>query len=86
MIKKIINRLHSEVTFQFSRINRNSISRNYLNGIGIEIGAMEYPLKVRKGVKVKYLDRIPKSEQIKIFPNLDIRKLVDVDIIMRIKV
>lgn len=81
MIQKIKNYIYEETIFYFSRIGRLSLSRNYIQGCGIEIGAMDLPLRVKKGVKVKYLDRIPKDEQVKIFKNLDVKKLVDIDII-----
>jgi len=81
MLKKIKNKIYNQLTFYFGRINRNSISRQYLSGNGIEIGAMEFPLRVRKGVKVKYLDRISREKQLEIFPNYKLNDLVKVDII-----
>ena len=82
LIKKQIIKLHRFVIFKFSRFTRDSISSNYIKfGKGIEIGAMDLPLKVRSDVKVKYYDRIPREEQKKIFKELDLKKLVKVDLI-----
>ena len=65
---------------RFGHINRYTLAAEYLIGTGIEIGAMDYPLPVKNGVKVKYLDRCTKDESAKIFPDLK-SKLVDVDIL-----
>lgn len=37
---------------------RKRASFKYLSGQGIEIGALHYPTKVRKGTSVKYVDVI----------------------------
>jgi SAM-dependent methyltransferase len=73
-------RLYQNLAFKFSTINRIVLSGNYITGQGIEIGAMNIPLLVKRGVKVRYLDRVSKEESAKIFPEIA-GELVDVDII-----
>jgi len=80
MFRKFKTRLHIKLLKQFGTINRITLSAQYLKGQGLEIGAMDLPLKVKKRVSVKYLDRCAKEESEKIFPELK-GKLVDVDII-----
>ncbi len=58
---------------------RNNASYFYINGEGIEIGALHYPLWVKKKVKVRYVDRISREELHKQYPDMD--NLVSVDII-----
>lgn len=82
MFSKLKKKIHLRFLTKFSNINRISISSTYITtGKGIEIGAMDLPLWIKKGVKVEYLDRIHREEQVKIFPDLDLKKLVKVDII-----
>ncbi|MBF0297432.1 MAG: methyltransferase domain-containing protein [Oligoflexia bacterium] len=49
---------------------RDRLSNRYLNGTGIEIGALHRPLWTSKYAKVLYLDRMDKDAAIKIFPDL----------------
>jgi predicted SAM-dependent methyltransferase len=72
--------LYKKLVNKFSKIDRLSVSANYLMGEGIEIGAMDLPLAVKRGVKVRYLDRISKEESAKLFPDT-LDTLVTVDII-----
>jgi SAM-dependent methyltransferase len=60
---------------------RAEAARPYLRGEGIEIGAMHFPLKVQRGVKVCYVDYVTREENLKKFPYLDARKLVTPDYI-----
>jgi SAM-dependent methyltransferase len=80
IFSSIKTNVHRKLVYKFSKPDRLALSGNYLNGSGIEIGAMDLPLQVKPGVKVRYLDRIPKEESAKLFPELK-DKLVDVDII-----
>jgi len=78
--KEIKIKIYSRLVSKFSKIDRWGISYATLSGNGIEIGAMDLPLRVKKGVRVKYLDRISKADSAKIFPDIQ-NSLVDVDII-----
>ncbi len=80
-IKLIKSTLHSKLTIKFSRLDRLGISSNYVFGEGIEIGGLNYPLPVRAGVKVKYVDRINAEDQFEILEELKNQKLVSVDIV-----
>jgi hypothetical protein len=75
--------LHKKLIRKFSHLNRESIASYYLFGNGLEIGAMDAPLKLASFLNVKYLDRCSKLESELIFPELT-GKLVDVDIIFDI--
>lgn len=48
-----------------------------LQGEGIEIGALHHPLPVPDGVKVRYVDRNTREENIKEHPELDAAKIVE---------
>lgn len=74
------NNLYRNLVFRFSRLNRWGISSATLSGAGLEIGAMDLPLQLSRGVTVRYLDRISKEDSAKIFPDLR-HKLVNIDII-----
>ena len=62
-------------------INREIIANTYLIGAGIEIGALHNPLKVPSNSKVKYVDRLSKSDLYQHYPELIKLPLVDIDII-----
>lgn len=81
MLKKIRRNIYIRFLDKFGIINRYTIACNYLQGEGIEIGAMNYPVPMKKGVKVKYYDRISREESHKIFPDINIKDLVKVDIL-----
>jgi len=78
--KEIQIKVFSRLVSKFSKIDRLGISYATLSGNGIEIGATDLPLRVKKGVRVKYLDRITKADSTKIFPDIQ-NSLLDVDII-----
>jgi SAM-dependent methyltransferase len=50
---------------------RRNLSYRYIRGTGLEIGALNYPQKVPKGVEVKYVDKISREDAIKKYPELD---------------
>jgi predicted SAM-dependent methyltransferase len=60
---------------------RRAVARAYLHGRGIEIGALHRPLWVPAGVRVSYLDRLPREELYRQYPRLAGHKLVPVDIV-----
>ena len=63
-----------------TRLNaRKRIASRYLQGEGIEIGALHNPLPVRKNVHVRYVDRLPLSELQKHYPDLDPHRMVSLD-------
>ena len=53
----------------------------WLNGEGIEVGALHRPLRVPAGAKVRYVDRMPVEELRRHYPELAEYSLVPVDII-----
>ncbi|MCP5277419.1 MAG: hypothetical protein H6935_03550 [Thiobacillus sp.] len=63
------------------RILRASVAKRYIRGEGIEIGALGTPLKVPRGARVQYVDRMSKSALYEQYPELKGRSLVDVECI-----
>ncbi len=63
------------------RFGRPDVARAYLRGRGIEIGALHRPLRVPHAVRVSYLDRLPREELYRQYPNLAGHDLVPVDIV-----
>jgi SAM-dependent methyltransferase len=61
--------------------DRVAIAEKYLKGDGIEIGALNSPLKVPHAASVKYVDRMTTPDLRKQYPELNDLKLVDADII-----
>lgn len=59
---------------------RRAVSRFYLRGRGIEIGALHRPLPVRMGTKVSYVDRYNREDLRREYPELRSYNLVKVDI------
>jgi len=54
---------------------------NWLEGDGIEIGALHNPLEVPPTARVHYVDHLPVEELRRHYPELDDLPLVDVDVI-----
>jgi SAM-dependent methyltransferase len=79
MVRAPIRLSRSEISMD--RLNRNSLSRAFLRGSGIEIGALHNPLSVAEGLQVKYVDRMRKRELYEHYPELRGHPLVEVDII-----
>jgi predicted SAM-dependent methyltransferase len=63
------------------RLRRRHISRLYLRGEGLEIGALHRPLRVPASVSVRYVDRMDVADLRAHYPELRKAHLVDVDII-----
>ena len=80
MFSNLKTKFHIYLINRFSVISRQSIADKYLNGTGLEIGAMNLPLIPKRTSKISYLDRCSHLESEKIFPDLG-GKLVPVDII-----
>lgn len=64
-----------------SEIVRQELSFSYLQGDGVEVGALHYPLPVSGEAKVRYVDRMSVAELRKQYRELDHLELVDVDVI-----
>jgi predicted SAM-dependent methyltransferase len=62
-------------------VGRLTIADRYLRGAGLEIGALQDPLRVPHGVEVQYVDIATTEELRKLYPNKRARHLVDVDIV-----
>ena len=60
---------------------RKMLSKEYLLGSGIEIGALHYPLWSLPQVSVKYVDRMTITELRKHYPEVDDIELVEPDIV-----
>ena len=80
MLAKIKHSIYIKLLQKFGKINRITLAAQYLQGQGVEIGAMDLPLKLSKSSTIQYLDRCSREDSIKLFPNLS-KNLVDVDII-----
>lgn len=64
-----------------SGLDKSAFTEAYLSGNGIEIGALEYPIKVPKTAKVTYVDRFSTEELRRQYPELKNYKLAKVDVI-----
>lgn len=56
---------------------RYRYAHRHLSGEGLEIGALNFPLKVPPHARVRYVDRATKEQSIRDFPALDPPKLVE---------
>ena len=74
-------RLYKRLVFKFSRFDRLGVSANFITGSGIEIGGLNYPLAVKSGVNVKFVDRVNEEDHLSILAELNSKELVKVDII-----
>jgi predicted SAM-dependent methyltransferase len=63
------------------QLQRLYLSKKYIRGSGLEIGALHNPLRLFNGAKVLYVDRKTVDELRSEFPELKHYSLVDVDII-----
>ncbi len=60
---------------------REFIGKKYLKGSGIEIGALDKPMRVPKSVNVQYVDRMGLKDLLKQYPEMASKNLVQTDII-----
>jgi SAM-dependent methyltransferase len=60
---------------------RNRLADQYLAGHGLELGALQLPLRVPSGAVVRYVDRLPVPQLREHYPELDDYDLVAPDII-----
>ena len=62
--------------------NRDRIVKQFIStGVGIEVGALHHPVKVGKGVQVKYVDRLSVEKLREQYPELNKMQLVEADVI-----
>lgn len=50
---------------------RKALSLEYIQGAGVEIGALHFPLPVAEDVTVRYLDRVSREVSVRKFPEID---------------
>jgi predicted SAM-dependent methyltransferase len=62
-------------------LGREEVARLYLQGQGLEIGALHNPLAVPRKAKVRYVDRMSVADLCRHYAELDPRHLVDVAIV-----
>lgn len=60
---------------------RRALSLRYIKGAGLEIGALHLPLPVAPDVHVRYVDRVPREESVRQFPELEASHIVTPSII-----
>lgn len=60
---------------------RDFASHRFIKGSGIEIGALNHPVRLFHGAQVRYLDRLTSEEARRAYPDLGDDELVEVDLI-----
>lgn len=60
---------------------RYALAGRYLNGSGLEVGALHYPQDVPEGTSVRYVDRLNVADLRVQYPELDGEALVEPDVI-----
>ena len=65
----------------FQRDRRKDIAATYLKGDGIEIGALHNPLRIPRGARVRYVDRMSVEDLRRQYPELAFEPLTPIDII-----
>lgn len=65
----------------FRSLDREAIAAHVLTGSGIEIGGLHNPLRVPKGVRVRYVDRMSVADLRAHYPELAGKPLTPVDIV-----
>jgi SAM-dependent methyltransferase len=63
------------------RRGRGRLARRYLRGDGVEVGALNEPLRLPRGARVRYLDRLDTPALRERFPELAGVELVEVEIV-----
>jgi predicted SAM-dependent methyltransferase len=70
-----------KVLSRFRRLDREAVAAHYLQGDGLEIGALHNPLIVSGKAHVRYVDRMTVEELRRQYPELSTLPLTKVDII-----
>jgi SAM-dependent methyltransferase len=65
----------------FHSLDREAIATHAIRGKGIEIGGLHNPLRVPKGVQVRYVDRMSVADLRAHYPELASKGLITVDIV-----
>ena len=77
-----LRRLAKSVVTPFRQyLGRLTVADRHLRGAGLELGALQDPLCVRKGVKVRYVDLLDTESLRALHPRKAGRHLVEVDIV-----
>jgi len=76
MLKRVVKLLKLHL---LNISDREELSRRYIRGSGLEIGAMHFPLTVCQDVCVKYVDVNSRLENIDRHPEIDGSKVVETD-------
>ena len=63
------------------KLDRKLLTETFIRGHGIEIGALDMPLRVPRSAKVKYVDKFSADDLRKHHPELNGKDIVSVDII-----
>jgi SAM-dependent methyltransferase len=67
-----------EVREQWDMSRREVLASLFLHGEGIEVGALDFPLKLPEGARAKYVDRMSLEELRATFPYLELIKGPDI--------
>jgi len=63
------------------RRRRRRLARRFLRGEGVEVGALNEPLRLPRGARARYVDRLATAALRERFPELAGERLVDVDVV-----
>ncbi|HEX6117302.1 MAG TPA: methyltransferase domain-containing protein [Solirubrobacterales bacterium] len=63
------------------RRGRRRLARAYVRGEGVEVGALNEPLRLPRGARVRYVDRLGTAELRERFPELAGERLAEVDVV-----
>jgi predicted SAM-dependent methyltransferase len=81
LAKRFVTNLRKFTHLVGRPLDRDVIAAAYLQGTGLEIGALHNPLPVPKAARVKYVDRLGIKDLRSQYPELVSEPLVEVDII-----
>ena len=59
----------------------DALAERYLQGVGLEIGALHRPQRLPPGARVRHVDRLPTAELRRLYPEVAAGDIVDVEII-----
>jgi SAM-dependent methyltransferase len=77
-----LKRLAKSIAAKFRQyVGRLTVADRYLCGSGLEIGALQDPLRVPRGVRVRYVDIAETAELRRLYRDKGARHLVEVDIV-----
>lgn len=79
-VSRLLRSRHDQATTQ-PVLNREFISKYFLGGTGLEIGALHNPMPVAPGTQVRYVDRMPVEELRRHYPELASLNLTPLDVI-----